>query len=311
MIRRQGDFIDVTGYNGDFCRISPPGFSWGPELAPGSSGLYDTAIQTNWGSYSFGQFFQSWKPKRRNVVWTINIANPDGPGNLTQDADLWHTIYARWKAMFSPEFESTITYTSVDGPRTLGIRTVDTPKPFSAHNFEGKDPHVGAFGSVVQTMGCELPYYVGKPFTWEQEWDSPGSYWTPAPFFNAASVGAWPEWSLTGGAIYTLPDFSFGSEAYGRGVADTGKTIQLAELLLNEDLDIQTRPDLETFITSLETPFGMRMQGRDFEYPIPPGAGDTVNGCIIRATTTTASSALVQLTVPTWYDEPFSTARIV
>lgn len=311
MIRRQGDIIDVTGFNGDFCRISPPGFSWGPELAPGSTGLFDTPLQTNWGSYAFGQFFQSWKPKRRNIVWTVNIVNPDGPGNLTEDMDLWHTIYARWKAMFSPEFESTITYTSADGARTLGVRTVDAAKPFSAQHFEHGIPTDIAFGSVVQTMGCELPYYVGKPFTWAHEFNAPGAYWQPAPFFNPGSIAIWPEWHLTGGAAYILPDFSFGSEAYGRGVGDSGKTIALAQLLAGEDLDIQTRPDLETFITSLETPFGMRMQGRDFEYPIPPGKGDPTNGCTIVAVINQAASARVEMTLPRWYDEPFSTARIV
>ena len=311
MIRRQGDIIDVHGYNGDFCRISPPGFSWGPELAPGSTGLYDMPIQANWGSYSFGQFFQSFKPKRRNIVWTVNIANPDAPGLLNEDSDLWHTIYSRWKAMFHPQYESTVAYISGDGQRILGIRTVDTPKPFTAHNFEGKDPSVFAFGSVVQTMGCEWPYYVGNPFTWAWEVGAPGSYYFPVPFFNSASVDTFPEWSVTGGAIYNLPDFSWGSEAYGRGVADAGKTVQLSALMNNEDLNIQTRPDLETFITSLETPFAMRMHGRDFEYPIPPGKGDKTAGAVVIANVTNPAGSRVELTIPRWYDEPFSSARIV
>jgi hypothetical protein len=311
VIRRRADIIDVVGVNGDFCRISPPGMSWGPELAPGSTGLYDMAFQSNWVSYGFGQKFQSWKPKRRNVVWTIDIANPDGPGHLTQDSDLWHTIYSRWKAMFSPVYEATIAYTSVDGQRTLGVRTIDAAKPFSAHNFEGRDPHLGSFGSVVQTMGCELPFYVGKPFTFEWEETAPGDYWFKIPYFNPGSVDIWPEWSLTGGAIYQLPDFSYGSEAYGRGLADVGKTLKLAALMDEEDLDIQTRPDLETFITSLETPFSMRMQGRDFEYPIAPGAGDATAGAIVRATVTSAAGARLEMTLPRWYDEPFSTARVV
>lgn len=311
MIRRQTDIIDVVGVNGDFCRISPPGMSWGPELAPGSTGLYDMPIQTNWGSYGFGQFFQSWKPKRRNIVWTINIMNPYTGTQLDEDADLWHTLYSRWQAMFSPSKEATIVYTSVDGERTLGVRTIDAPKPFTANHFEGKDPHVFAFGSVVQTMGCELPFYVGKPGVYEWETDTPGNYWFNLPYFNPASIDIWPEWHLTGGATYHLPDFSFGSEAYGRGQHDLEKTIPLAALLNSEDLDIQTRPDLETFITSLETPFAMRMGGRDFEYPIAPGMGSSGNGCVVLAYVTNSAGARVELVLPRWYDEPFSTARVV
>lgn len=309
MIRRKADIIDVNGYNGDFCRISPPGFSWGPELAPHSMGLYDpTPIQSNWVPYGFGQSFQSWKPKRRTLVWTINVANPYGPGNLTEDADLWHTIYSRWSAMFSPQFESTITYTSTDGARSLGVRTIEAPKPFSTYNFEGKDPGLFAFGSVVQTMGCELPFYVGNPFTDSWEFGA-GDFSQTIPFFNPASVDCWPEWGTTGAAQYRLPDFSYGSEAYGRGVADAGKTILLVPQIDGEDLDIQTRPDLETFITALETPFGMRMGGRDFEYPIPAGMGDSAAGAVISGSSD--GGARVQLTLPRWYDEPFSTARVV
>lgn len=311
MIRRQGDIIDVYGYNGDFCRISPPGLSWGPVLAPASQGLYDMPIQSNWGSYGFGQFFQSWKPKRRNVVWTVDIANPDNYHQLlTPDSDHWHTIYSRWKAMFSPQFESTIMYTSQDGPRALGVRTIDAPKPFSAHNFEGKDPKLYAFGSVVQTMGCELPFYVGDTKRFAHEGDGIGSVWFPLPFYNPTPIDLWPVWHLTGGATYQLPDFSYGSEAYGRGVSDLGKTILMAPLLTNEDLDIQTRPDLETFITSLETMYAGRMAGRDFEYPIAPGMGDATEGCIVRVNNTNPDGFRVELDLTFWYDEPFSTARV-
>lgn len=310
MIRRQGDIIDVTGVNGDFCRISPPGCSWGPQLAPGSSGLYDMAIQTNWGSYGFGQFYQSWKPKRRNVVWTVDVMNPESGNLIDQDADLWHTIYSRWKAMFSPADEATITYTSVDGARTLGVRTVDTPKPFSAHNFEGRDPKIFQFGSIVQTMACELPFYVGETKRFAHEIDGTGSFWFPMPFYNPTPIDLWPIWHATGGAIYQFPDYSWGSEAYGRGVADQGKTLLLAQLLNDEDLDIQTRPDLETFITSLETPFAGRMKGRDFEYPIAPGQGDPDEGCIVRVVNTNSDGCRIELDLPFWYDEPFSTTRI-
>lgn len=316
-MRRQTDIIDVIGVNGDFCRISPPGFSWGPELAPGSTGLYDMPIQTNWGSYGFGQFFQSWKPKRRDVVWTVHIMNPETGTMVDQSDDLWHLIYARWKAMFSPALEASIVYTSFDGERRLGIRNLDTPKPFTAQSFEGKDPKLFTYGSVVMTTACELPFYVGasERFAWET--DTPGNYWFKLPFYNPCPVDIWLEWDLTGGAKYQLPDYSFGSQAYGRGIADLGKTMPLAQLMDLEDLQVYTRPDLETFVTSLETQFAGRNAGKDFEYPIAPGAGSSEGegsdnpGCIVRANVTNPAGARVELTLPRWYDEPFSTPRVV
>lgn len=310
-MRRQPDTIDVIGVNGDFCRISPPGYSWGPELAPGSTGLFDMAIKTSWGDYGFGQFYQSWKPKRQDVVWTVNIINPETGTILDQDSDLWHTLVSRWKAMFSPSKEATIAYTSVDGERRRGLRTVQAAKSFSTNTFEGGDPHLWAAGSVVQTMACDFPYYVGKSERFAWEVNEPGNYWFPLPFFNPSSMDIFPNWGLTGGASWWMPDYSFGSEAYGRGVADTGKTIPLAPLMNDEDLQIYTRPDLETFVTSLETPFAGRNAGRDFEYPIPAGEGDSTAGCIVYVKVTNPAGARCELELPRWYDEPFSTPRVV
>lgn len=313
-MRRHVDTIDVIGCNGDFCRISPPGFSWGPELAPGSTGLYDMPIQTNWGSYAFGQYFQSWKPKRRDVVWTVNIMNPDTGTILDQDEYLWHLIYSRWKNMFSITKESPVVYTSLDGPRRLGLRTVDAPKSFSAQNFEGKDPHLWAYGSVVQTQAAELPFYVGTPEVFEVEFANSGDSWATLPYFNPSSVDIWPEWDVTWGAKYQFPDYSFGNEIYGRGLADNGKTVISPTIAEGDgNVTVYTRPDMETYISEMETPVGYRTGGQDFEYPIPAGQGnsDPARGCVIRALGVGESGAAARLTLPRWYDTPFSTPVIV
>lgn len=311
MIRRHTDIIDVYGANGDHCRISPPGFSWGPELAPGSTGLHDMPITTNWGSYAFGQYFSSWKPKRRDVVWTINIMNPDTGGRLDQDEHLWHLIYCRWAAMFPIGKQATVRYTSLDGPRTLGLHTLDTPKSFSTHNFEGKDPHLFAYGSVVQTTAAELPFYVGVPEVFEVEFTGPGNHWAHLPYFNPGTVDIWPEWDLTWGAAWQLPDYSFGNEVHGRGRADNGKTVTTDPLIEGDgNVTAYTRPDLETFISEMETPVGFRNGGQDFEYPIPPGEGDRERGAVIRAIGVGDTGAAAKLTLPRWYDTPFSTPAV-
>lgn len=308
---RHVDTIDVIGGNGDFCRISPPGFSWGPELAPGSMGLYDMPIQTNWGSYGFGQFYQSWKPKRRDVVWTIHVMNPETGTQIDQDEHLWHLVYSRWRAMFTQRKEATVVYTSFDGPRTLGLRTLQEPKPFSVQNFEGKDPHLWSYGSIVQTMAAELPFYVGTPekFSWESP--GPGDFYFTLPYFNPCPVDIWPEWDLTWDATYRLPDYSYGNEIHGRGIEDLGKTVPTAHLVEGDgNVTVYTRPDLETFISEQETPVGFRNGGFDFEYPIPPGMGDPDEGCTVRAYGITDQAA-VELTLPRWYDTPFSTPLVV
>ena len=113
-----------------------------------------------------------------------------------------------------------------------------------------------------------------------------------------------------------LPDYSFGSEIYGRGVADSGKTVATPQILEGDgNVSVFTRPDKETYISEMETPVGLRAAGKDFEYPIPPGMGtsdtDGANpGCVVRAMNATAGCA-IKLTLPRWYSEPFSTPLVV
>jgi hypothetical protein len=312
---RQSDFIIVEGVNGDSCCIAPRNMGWGPQLASGSTGLFDMPIQTNWGTYGYGQFFQSWKPKRRDVVWTINIANPDTGTVIDQDADLWHTIYSRWCAMFSIDDECTVRYISIDGERILKLRTLDTPKSFSTQTFEGGDPHRWAFGSIVQTQAAEFPYYVGKAEKIAYEIPGAGDFWFPLPYHNPGTVEIWPEWELTGGAEWILPDYSFGRDFYGRGLSDIGKTVPIPALMPGENTTVMTRPDMEWLISEWETDPSLRSPGLRSEYPIPPGKGSPDSqgpnpGCIVRAKNVVDGAACV-LTLPRWYSEPFSTARIV
>ena len=313
---RHTDTIDVIGTNGDFCRISHDDLTWGPVLAPGSTGLFEMPVQTNWGSYGFGQFYQSWKPKRRDVVWTIHIVNPQTGSRLDQDAELWHIIYSRWRAMFRMGGVVTVVYTSMDGERRLEVRTVQEPKPFSAQSFEGGDPHRWAYGSIVQTMAAELPFYVGAPDTYALEFTGAGDFWGNLPFHNPSTVDIGPEWELTHGAKYVLPDYSFGSEIYGRGIMDAGKTVPTPTIVEGDgSVSVFTRPDKETYISENETPVGLRAAGKDFEYPIPPGMGTSSAkspnpGCVVRAMGVTDGCA-IKLTLPRWYAEPFSTPLVV
>lgn len=306
------DAIDVIDYFGFKWRIMGPGEgTQGVWLAPGSQGLFDMPIKTNWGPSIYGQTFRSWKPQRRDVVWTVYIANPEDNEGLDNDPDTWHAIYSRWKAGIRPGYPITIVYTSVDGERRLKLTPLEAPKSVSTLQFEGHDPHLWPFGSVINTSATtELPFYIGPTETYTFEWDGTGSTWFPMPYYNPASVECWAEWELSSEARFLLPDYSFGSEEYGRGLSDEGKAVWTPNLLFGEDCNVQTRPDLETFVAANDAPVGNRMGGRDFEYPIPPGAGDPVRGCIVMATNITDGIA-VKLKLHRWYEEPFSTPLVV
>jgi hypothetical protein len=274
------------------------------------------AFQSNWGVGPFGQFFQSWKPKRRDVVWTMHIMNPETGLRIDQDSDLWHTIYSRYRNMFSPSQEAFIEYTSIDGERLLGTRQIQAPQSVSSQNFEGQDPHLLSYGSMVQTMGCELPFYVGASQSYSWETPSSGNFWFNLPYFNPGTIDIWPEADVDGGATWIVPDYSFGNEAYGRGINDLGKTVPIPHLLPGENSTIMWRPDMEWIVSEWETRPWMRSPGMRNEYPIPPGKGSSETdgpnpGCVVRCLNATSAGLGFVLTLPRWYAEPFSTPRLV
>jgi hypothetical protein len=314
---RWTDTIDIVGVNGDRCRVSGPGMGdWGPELARQSTGLFDSPFKTNWGKSMLGQRFESWAPARRDIVATFHILNPTTGDSLERDPDLWHTIYSRFRALFgsTPEQEATIVYGSMDGERHLGVRLLQEAKSFTGQAFEGGDPHIRSYGSVMLTLACENPYYIGptERYTWETP--DQGNFWFTLPHYNPCTVMIWKQWYLTDRATWTLPDYSYGWEEYGRGVSDLGKTVAVPTLREGENVHVDTRPDTETLIAENEAPVGNRWRGQDLEYPILAGAGspDPTQGCVVRVqNVTNPDGARCELLLPRWYAEPFSTPLVV
>ena len=310
---RSTDVIKIVGYNGDECIISGPGMGdWGPVLAPYSTGLFTAPFKTNWVKSMLGQKFSSWQPLRRDIAATIHILNPRDGTTLERDPDLWHLIYSRFRNLFHREYESQVHYISVDGERRLGIREVQDPKPFVGAEFEGRDPHIFCYGSLGMLFGCENPYYVGATESFAWETSDLGDDWFTLPYYNPSSVMIWPRWLLTDRAEWTLPDYSFGWEEFGTGLADIGKTVQLPLLVEGENIEVDSRPDMQTIIAENGNPVHQRLKGRDLEYPIQPGEGDPVAGCTVRVRDiSNPDGARAELFLPRWYSEPFSTPTIV
>jgi len=306
------DAIDLIDRFGETWRIMGPGEgAQGVWLAPRSSGLFDMPFKTNWGNGLYGQRFQSWKPQRRDIVWTVYIANPDDIcDGIDDDPDLWHHIYSRFRAGFPAGHEFTICYHSIDGERRLTAIPLETAKSVSTLDFEGTDPHIWRFGSIVMTSACELPFYVGPRETYSYEWDGTGSHWFTLPFYNPASVECWPEWEASSECTLWLPDYSFGCEEYGRGMQDEGKTLKLPYLRKGEDISVFSRPDMETLVAANDAPVNSRLAGKDLEYPIPSGEGDPERGCVVRVTDVVDGFAL-KLHLDRWYEDPFSTPLVV
>jgi hypothetical protein len=313
------DTIDLESQDGRRIRISGPGQGQqGYFLSPQSTGLLDDApVKTIWHKTMFGQSFSGLEWERREPVFTINIGyDTRSPIDPDRDPDEWHALYADLISMFEYDSDIKIIYGAPDEDRILYARMIDKPKPFSTHSFEGKDPKLWSFGSVVFQMGCEFPFYVGKSERFEWAFEGTGTQWTRIPLYNPSDVPIWNTYEATEGARYHIPDFSWGNEYYGRGQLDLDKMVPTPLLQTGETCDIHTRPDEETYQSANDAPIGLRANGKDFEYPIPPGAGIGVNaddpedGALFMATDVVDGGVLT-MESPRWYRSPFSRPRLV
>lgn len=309
------DPIDIEDRFGELIRISGPGQgAQGYFMAPNSQGLLDDApVKTIWHKTMFGQSYSGMEWERREPIFTINIGY-DEQIDPERDPDEWHDLYASLRARFYYDRDTKFIYRSPDEDRIMYARLIDKPKPFSTHSFEGKDPKLWSFGSVVFTMGCEFPFYIGKSERYEWNFEGTGRRWTKIPHYNPSDVPIWPTYEASEGALYFIPDYSWGNEYYGRGQADLDKIVPTPLLRTGETCDIHTRPDEETYQAANDAPVGLRANGKDFEYPIPPGDGigaeDINDGAVFVADQIT-DGGWFTAEYPRWYSSPFSRPQLV
>lgn len=308
------DTIDIVGRHGQLYRVSGPGQgSQGFFMAPNSTGLLDDApVKTVWHKTMFGQAMSGMEWERREGVFTLCIGY-DEQIDPERDPDEWHDLYSELREAFSYTEDTKVIYGAADGDRILYIRLLEKPKPFSSLAFEGKDPKLFSFGSVVFTWACEFPFFIGPSDWYEWEFEGSGIHWTKMPFFNPSDVPIWPYYEATEGAMWHIPDFSWGNDEYGRGQDDLDKVVRTPFLEVGENVDIYTRTDMETYQSENDAPVGLRSRGRDFEYPIPPGEGvgqdDPDQGAVFMASSVVDGGAL-RMELPRWYSSPYSRPRL-
>ena len=93
--------------------------------------------------------------------------------------------------------------------------------------------------------------------------------------WNPTNTTCWLRWMAQAGnqnVQWTIPDFSWGSDAWNRAAADAGRMIIMPQLLVGENVMIDTNPYAFSgqVKSSLDTQVYLRMNGVQFLYPIPP-----------------------------------------
>lgn len=290
--------IEVYGCDGSHWHISGPGVSEeaGVTLNPKLTGAIDAPVKTLWLPGAFGQEAQGYRWERRDVVFAVQT--------YAQDPETWMTVDSAWRNAFDYVKESKIVYTTSAGTRWLNVRLLEEPKAYDGETDNGKSPFLICDSTVVMTVASELPFYVGETDIYE--WELPSGGNEDGIVFlditNDSDVPVWPRWTLTGGATWTLPDFSWGSEEYGRGLEDSGRLVELPPLTKYENIVVDSDPRKQTVLSSNMANVQGRWKGQDLLYPIAPGVSDRITVSVKDA----PNGAAMRLEIPKWYTRPWS-----
>lgn len=288
--------VEVIGVHGEYFCISGPGAGeQGVELMPKLKGMIDAPVKSLWLPGAYGQNFVDFRWERRDVVFTVNIFADDG------DAETWKTLDSRWRFAFDYVDEAIVRYTTSDGTRELRLRLLEEPKAYEDGPWEGKDPHLYACSTVVMSLAAELPFYTAPSEV--HEWSGEGSHGRKRFKLDVdCDVPVWPKWTLTDQARWTLPDFSFGNEEWGRGIADSGRTVELPYLPKGAGCVANSDPRVQTLLAKNRMNLQGLWKGKDLLYPI---AGGTYSYLPVSVKDATDGFAC-RLEIPKWYTRPWS-----
>lgn len=290
--------IDVYGCDGSHWHISGPGVDEeaGVTLNPKLTGAIDAPVKTLWLPGAFGQEAQGYRWERRDVVFAVQT--------YAQDPETWMTVDSAWRNAFDYVKESRIVYTTSAGTRWLNVRLLEEPKSYEGETDNGKSPFLICDSTIVMTVASEIPFYVGETDIYEWELPSGGvdNGFVTIHIHNDSDVPVWPRWTLTGGATWTLPDFSWGSDEYSRGLEDSGRLVELPALTKYENIVVDSDPRRQTILSSNMANVQGRWKGQDLLYPIAPGVDDKITVSVKDA----PNGGAMRLEIPKWYTRPWS-----
>jgi hypothetical protein len=288
--------IEVFGVNGEYFCISGEGSGIeGVQLQPKLKGAIDAPVKSLWLPGAYGQTFVDFRWERREVIFTVTIAADDG------DSETWHSIDSKWRFAWDYVKPCTVRFTTSDGYRDLKLQMIEEPKSYESMDWEGKDPHLHAVSTVVMTTAAELPFFIGPSDFYE--WEDDRSFSRTLFKLNVdCDVPVWPKWTLSDQARWRLPDFSWGNEEYGRGLMDSGRTVELPFLPKGAGCVADSDPRVQTLLAANRINLQGLWKGQDLLYPI---AGGTYSEIPV-AVKDVVDGFACRLEVPKWYTRPWS-----
>lgn len=270
-----------SGLKFEFESWKDPGDVWtiyGPDkgdrglyLGQHPEGIYDEPTETIWNSHAFqiGAEFGGIRVHKREIILGMEVVgNADGS---------WQENDSAWRKAWNYKKQSKLwCETDEWGRRFLPVQLSKTPD--FAPDF---DPFKDQYGHVIYSGVAGYPRWIGKTETdkWVSTTDTTDGSWTygAVEIANPTDTDLWMEWVLQAspGAVYRLPDHSWGDDRFDRAAVDASRVITMPALIAGEHVRVDTDDTADQVVSDLDTAIWQRMRGVRFLYPVPPGTPKT------------------------------------
>jgi len=273
-------------------------------LLPNIAAMIDAPITTQWVKGPFGEKYEGFQVQNRKPVLGFRIR-----GETPAD---FRDIDSRFRKSWDYENEGFMRVITDDGVRDLYMRLFEQPDAYGgdASLGGGYDPHYLSDSQVVINAACENPFYVGSTITQDHDMSGSGT-WTPM-IQNDGDQDMWLKYTIlsNGNSLQvTLPDYSWGSEEFGRSVEDAARTVPVPKsggLRAGEHIDVDSDPQEELIVSDLDTNPWARMGGNTLLYPVPRWTDPTP---VTISWTGAAAGDKIRVTYTPMYSRPFGSSR--
>lgn len=264
--KRTEALVEVETFRGEWFTISGPGQGdRGVELASEIDDLYDVPVETIRNSHAFqkGSSYGGKRIKHRIPVFGVWISGVSGGD--------WEELDSEWAKGWDYDEESKLWIETESSRRSLSLSLYQQPKVDLEY-----DPHGELCAKVVMTTVAGDPYWyeADATATWVNPIDTTGGAVSHGvlPIENPTDQEIWLKYTVQAypGAVYTLPDFSFGSDRKEMAVEHAARTITMPPLLAGEHLLVDTDDSTTQVESNIDTQIYLRMDCLRFLYPIPP-----------------------------------------
>lgn len=258
--------VEYESWNGElFTLIGPGKGDRGVWLADEDiENFVEGPIETIYNSHAFqrGASYGGDRIPPREIVVSFEI--------LGTSSGSFEENYSEFRKALSTRKNSKLWVETPNSRRWLTVRLRENPRLVA-----DRDPGRRQYARLVVTFIAADPYWYEPMETasWVSEVDttSTGTSSGVLPISNPTPEPIWVKYVVQAyaGAIYTLPDFSFGNDRHEMAVPHASRVIDLPALLTGEHLLVDTDEATTQVESNLDTAVYARMDGKRFLYPIP------------------------------------------